>query len=115
MSRYFALNYFGWFTDLKDTDGNDCFEKLRTYLRDHDFKPFNAEQRAESNPEYTRVDEARAGREKEVFATCKLAEGKKDMSGIKMLTNSVFGKLMVEVAESIAYDLNNPFVVMVKK
>lgn len=149
--RYFGLNHFGWFTDLKDTDGNDCFEKLRTYLRDHDFKPFNAEQRAkswldtyvrvnkymkyfdeyipttymqyymfadeivaESNPEYTRVDEARDGREKEVFATCKLAEGKKDMTGIKMLTNSVFGKLMVEVAESIAYDLNNPFVVMVK-
>lgn len=36
------------------------------------------------------------------------------MEGIEMLTNSVFGKLMVEVAESIAYDLNNPFVVMVK-
>lgn len=149
--RYFGLNHFGWFTDLKDTEGNDYFEKLRTYLRDHNFKPFNAEQRAkswldtyvrvnkymkyfdeyipttymqyymfpdeivaESNPEYTRVDEARDGREKEVFATCKLAEGKEDMTGINMLTNSVFGKLMVEVAESIAYDLNNPFVVMVK-
>ena len=149
--KYFGLNHFGWFTDLKDKAGNDLFEKLRTYLRDHDFQPFNAEQRAkswldtyvrvnkymkffdeyipttymqyymfadeiveESDPEYTRADEAKDGREKEVFETCKLAEGKTTMKGIEMLTNSVFGKLMVEVAESIAYDLNNPFVVMVR-
>lgn len=39
---------------------------------------------------------------------------KDTMENIEMLTNSVLGKLMVEVAESIAYDLNNPFVVMVK-
>lgn len=149
--KYFGLNHFGWFTDLKDKAGNDLFEKLRTYLRDHDFQPFNAEQRAkswldtyvrvnkymkffdeyipttymqyymfadeiveESDPEYTRADEAKDGREKEVFETCKSAEGKTTMEGIEMLTNSVFGKLMVEVAESIAYDLNNSFVVMVK-
>ncbi|MDY3060731.1 MAG: 6-phospho-alpha-glucosidase [Fusobacterium sp.] len=149
--KYFGLNHFGWFTGLKGTDGKDYFDKLRFYLRDHDFKPFNAEQRdkswldtyvrvnkymnyfdeyipttylqyymfpteivQESDPKFTRADEAKVGREKEVFETCKLAENKKDMSGIKMLTNSVFGKLMVEVAESIAYDLNNSFVVMVK-
>ena len=46
--KYFGLNHFGWFTDLKDKAGNDLFEKLRTYLRDHDFQPFNAEQRAKS-------------------------------------------------------------------
>ena len=149
--KYFGLNHFGWFTGLKGINGNDYFDKLRFYLRDHDFKPFNAEQRdkswldtyvrvnkymnyfdeyipttylqyymfpteivQESDPKFTRADEAKLGREKEVFETCKLAESKEDMSGIKMLTNSVFGKLMVEVAESIAYDLNNPFVVMVK-
>lgn len=149
--KYFGLNHFGWFTDLKDKSGKDLFEKLRKYLKNHEFQPFNAEQRAkswldtyvrvnkymkffdeyipttymqyymfadeiveESNPEYTRADEAKDGREKEVFETCKLAEGKDTMENIEMLTNSVFGKLMVEVAESIAYDLNNPFVVMVK-
>ena len=69
---------------------------------------------AESDPNFTRADEAKIGREREVFETCKLAENAQDMSNIKMLTNSVFGKLMVEVAESIAYDLKNPFVVMVK-
>lgn len=36
------------------------------------------------------------------------------MDGLEMLTNSVFGNLMVEVAESIAYDLNKEFIVMVK-
>ena len=149
--KYFGLNHFGWFTDLKDKSGKDLFEKLRKYLKNHEFQPFNAEQRAkswldtyvrvnkymkffdeyipttymqyymfadeiveESNPEYTRADEAKDGREIEVFETCKLAEGKDTMENIEMLTNSVFGKLMVEVAESIAYDLNNPFVVMVK-
>ena len=47
-ARYFGLNHFGWFTELKDTDGNDHFDTLRTYLRDHDFQPFNAEQRSKS-------------------------------------------------------------------
>ena len=35
-ARYFGLNHFGWFTELKDTDGNDHFDTLRAYLRDHD-------------------------------------------------------------------------------
>ena len=46
--KYFGLNHFGWFTGLKGTDGKDYFDKLRFYLRDHDFKPFNAEQRDKS-------------------------------------------------------------------
>ncbi|MDU3350934.1 MAG: 6-phospho-alpha-glucosidase, partial [Clostridium sp.] len=45
-ATYFGLNHFGWFTELKDVDGNDYFDKLRTYLRDYDFKPDNAEQRS---------------------------------------------------------------------
>lgn len=150
-ARYFGLNHFGWFTDLFDTDGNNHFDRLRDYLKNHDFKPFNAEQRAkswldtyvrvnkymqyfdeyipttylqyyffpdeivrESNPNYTRVDEARESREKEVFETCALAEGKETMDGVPMLTNSVFGTLMVEVAESIAYDLHREFMVLVR-
>lgn len=150
-ARYFGLNHFGWFTELKDTEGNDYFDTLRNYLRDHDFKPFNAEQRskswldtyvrvnkymnyideyipttylqyymfpgeiaAESNPEYTRADESRDSREKEVFEACAKAVGRNHMDGMEMMTNSVFGSLMVEVAESIAYDLNREFIVMVK-
>lgn len=150
-ARYFGLNHFGWFTELWDTDGNDWFNTLREYLRDHDFKPFNAEQRsqswldtyvrvnkymklideyipttylqyymfpeeivAESDPAYTRADESRDSREKEVFELCAAAAGRTDMDGIEMMTNSVFGSLMVEVAESIAYDLDNEFIVLVR-
>lgn len=150
-ARYFGLNHFGWFTSLKGIDGQDYFDRLRSYLRDHDFQPFNAEQRSkswldtyvrvntymqyfdeyipstylqyyffseeivqESDPTYTRVDESRDSREQEVFMTCQKAVGKEDMDGIEMTTNSVFGNLMVEVAESIAYDLHNEFIVMVK-
>lgn len=150
-ARYFGLNHFGWFTELKDINGKDYFDQLRLYLRDHDFKPFNAEQRSkswldtyvrvnkymqyfdeyvpttylqyyffpeeiveESDPNYTRADESRDSREKEVFDLCGLAKGKDTMDGIEILTNSVFGNLMVEVAESIAYDLHNEFIVMVK-
>ena len=150
-ARYFGLNHFGWFTELKDTDGKDYFNALRSYLKNHDFKPFNAEQRskswldtyvrvnkymklldeyipttymqyymfpeeivAESDPNYTRAEESRDSREKDVFDICARAVGKDNMDGLDMLTNSVFGNLMVEVAESIAYDLNNEFIVMVK-
>ncbi len=150
-ARYFGLNHFGWFTALKDVDGTDYFDTLRTYLRDHDFRPFNAEQRsqswldtyvrvnkymqyideyipttylqyymfpeeivAESDPHYTRADEARDSREKEVFEACEKAVGKESIDRSQMLTNSVFGNLMVEVAESIAYDLNREFIVLVR-
>lgn len=150
-ARYFGLNHFGWFTALKDSEGKDYFDQLRTYLRDHDFKPFNAEQRAkswldtyvrvnkymkyfdeyipttylqyymfpeeiveESDPHYTRADESRDTREKEVFEACAKAEGKDSMDRADMLVNSVFGNLMVEVAESIAYDLNHEFIVLVR-
>ena len=47
-ARYFGLNHFGWFTDLFDISGKNYFDQLKSYLRDHDFKPFNAEQRAKS-------------------------------------------------------------------
>lgn len=66
----------------------------------------------ESNPEYTRADEARETREKEVWEICAKAVGKKSLEGITVLTSPVFGSMMVEVAESIAYDLNNEFIVM---
>lgn len=150
-AKYFGLNHFGWFTDLKDINGKDYFQELKDYLTNHDFKPYNAEQRAkswldtyvrvnkymkffneyipttylqyyffpeeivaESDPHYTRADESRDTREREVFVHCKKYNDKNIITKDEMLTNSVFGNLMVEVAESIAYDLNNEFIVMVK-
>ncbi|NLJ87972.1 MAG: 6-phospho-alpha-glucosidase [Epulopiscium sp.] len=148
-ATYFGLNHFGWFTDLWDIHGNNHFEKLRNYLRDHDFKPYNAEQRskswldtylrvnkylkffdeyipttylqyyffpeeivAESDPNYTRADEARDSREKEIWEICSKAVGTDNIEDIEIISDSVFGNLMVELAESIAYDLNNEFILM---
>ena len=124
-ARYFGLNHFGWFTELKDTDGKDYFNALRSYLKNHDFKPFNAEQRskswldtyvrvnkymklldeyipttymqyymfpeeivAESDPNYTRAEESRDSREKDVFDICARAVGKDNMDGLDMLTKN---------------------------
>ncbi|MDU3406091.1 6-phospho-alpha-glucosidase [Clostridium sp.] len=148
-ATYFGLNHFGWFTELKDVDGNDYFDKLRTYLRDYDFKPYNAEQRskswldtylrvnkymnffdeyipttylqyyffadeivAESDPNYTRADEAKDSREKEVWDICSKATNANSIDDVEIITNSVFGDLMIELAESIAYDLHNEFILM---
>ncbi|WP_040212321.1 6-phospho-alpha-glucosidase [Clostridium polynesiense] len=148
-ATYFGLNHFGWFTQLKDINGKDYFETLKTYLRDYDFKPYNAEQRskswldtylrvnkymgffdeyipttylqyyffpeeivAESDPNYTRADEAKDSREKEVWEICSKAVEADSIEDIEVITNSVFGDLMVELAESIAYDLHNEFILM---
>ncbi len=148
-ATYFGLNHFGWFTELKDIEGKEYFDELRTYLRDYDFKPYNAEQRskswldtylrvnkymnffdeyipttylqyyffaeeivAESDPNYTRADEAKDSREKEVWDICSKATSTDSIEDIEIITNSVFGDLMVELAESIAYDLQNEFILM---
>ena len=150
-TRYFGLNHFGWFTKLYDVEGNDYFDQLRDYLKNHAFKPYNAEQRTkswldtylrvnkmmncvdefipttylqyyfyadeivkESDPLFTRADETLQTREKEVWDVCAKAIGKDSLEDIEVLTSPVFGSMMVEVAESIAYDLNNEFVVMAK-
>ena len=68
----------------------------------------------ESDSNFTRADETILTREKEVWDVCSKAVGKETLDDIEVLTNSVFGSMMIEVAESIAYDLGNEFVVIVK-
>lgn len=150
-ATYFGLNHFGWFTDIYDTKGVSHFEKLKSYMSGHDFKPYNAEQRSpswletykrvnkyleffpeylpntylqyyffpeeiveESDPNYTRADEAKDSREKETFDLCKKAESYTELGDLEILTGSVFGNLMIEVAESILHDLGNEFVILVR-
>jgi len=148
--RYFGLNHFGWFTKLYNAKtGEDLLPKLKKYLRSHEFRPYNAEQRDQSwldtyknvnrmmeyfpeylpntylqyyffadeiakasNPEFTRAEEAQAGREKQVLDICKKARKQQSLEEIPLLVGEVHGNMMVEVAESIAYDLKKVFVVM---
>lgn len=149
---YFGLNHFGWFTKLyhRPTE-EDLMPKLKAYLQEHEFKPYNAEQREaswletyknvnkmlsffpeylpntylqyyffpdeiakESNPSFTRADEAKEGREKKVLDICKKAKEQNSLEGLPFLVGEVHGNMMVEVAESIAYDLRKVFVVIVR-
>lgn len=148
--RYFGLNHFGWFTKLyHGKTGEDLLPKLKEHLVDHEFKPFNAEQRDKSwldtyknvnrmmkffpeylpntylqyyffaddiakasDPNFTRADEATRGREKQVLDICKQARDQQSLDGIPLLIGEVHGNMMVEVAESIAFDLKKVFILM---
>ncbi|NLY47251.1 MAG: 6-phospho-alpha-glucosidase, partial [Tissierella sp.] len=148
--RYFGLNHFGWFTKLYNTKtGEDLLPKLKKHLADHEFKPFNAEQRdqswldtyknvnrmmkffpeylpntyllyyffareiaQDSNPEFTRAEEAKNSREKQVLDICKQAKEQQSLEDIPLLIGEVHGNMMVEVAESIAFDLKKVFIIM---
>ncbi|MCL1953558.1 MAG: 6-phospho-alpha-glucosidase, partial [Firmicutes bacterium] len=35
--RYFGLNHFGWWTDIRDNDGNDMMPKLKDYVSKHGY------------------------------------------------------------------------------
>ncbi|CUX72208.1 Maltose-6'-phosphate glucosidase MalH [Clostridium sp. C105KSO15] len=35
--RYFGLNHFGWWTDIRDKQGNDLMPRLRKHMREHGF------------------------------------------------------------------------------
>ena len=45
---------------------------------------------------------------------CAKADGATSLEGIEVVTNSVFGDLMIELAESIAYDLHKEFILLTK-
>ncbi len=45
---YFGLNHFGWFTHIYDEAGRDLVPVIRDHVREHGFKPADAEQRDQS-------------------------------------------------------------------
>lgn len=66
----------------------------------------------DSDPNFTRVDEAKLGREKNVLDILKKAEKQNNLQDIPLMQGEVFGNLMVEVVQSIAYDEKKTFVVI---
>lgn len=66
----------------------------------------------DSDPNFTRVDEAKLGREKNVLDILEKAEKQNSLQDIPLLQGEVFGNLMVEVVQSIAYDEKKTFVVI---
>lgn len=37
--RYFGLNHFGWWTDIRDKDGNDLMPRLKAHVKEHGYVP----------------------------------------------------------------------------
>lgn len=82
-----------------------------TYLQ---YYLFPDEISKDSDLNYTRADEALSGREREVLELCRKAREQNSVEGLPLLVGAVHGNMMVEVAESIAYDLKKVFVIMVR-
>lgn len=66
------------------------------------------------DPNFTRANEVMAGREKRVFDTCRNAVAAGTTKDASVVHNDAHGDMIVEVAESIAYNQHRIFVVIVE-
>ncbi|MBJ7220975.1 MULTISPECIES: 6-phospho-alpha-glucosidase [unclassified Brenneria] len=66
------------------------------------------------DPNFTRANEVMAGREKRVFETCRAAVKAGTTKDASVVHNDAHGDMIVEVAESIAYNQHRIFVVIVE-
>lgn len=151
--RYYGLNHFGWWTDVRDQEGNDLMPKLRAYVEENGYnlEPLGCEPRmndpdwlhtyrfarelwkvdpttlpttyfkyylfpdhvvAETDPNYTRVDMIRAGREKDVFSECRriAAEGTAKGTTLKI---GVHASFIVDLARAIAFNTHERMLLIV--
>jgi len=69
---------------------------------------------SKSNPNRTRTDEVREGREKKVFAECRRIVENGTAKDSTVVHNDAHGDMMVEVAASIFHNLRKTYVVMVR-
>ena len=66
------------------------------------------------NPNYTRTDEVREGREKRVFTECERVKKAGTAVGSIIARNEAHADMIVDVASSIFYDKNDEFILMLK-
>lgn len=65
------------------------------------------------NSHYTRANEVMDGREKRVFDECRQAVAEGTTRNVHVVHNDAHGDMIVELAESIAFNLKKKFIVMV--
>ncbi|WP_027109097.1 6-phospho-alpha-glucosidase [Lacticigenium naphthae] len=65
--RYYGLNHFGWWTDIRDQDGNDLLPKLREHVSKHGYLT-PKELEGTANETVEKSWEHTFGKAKEVFA-----------------------------------------------
>ena len=66
------------------------------------------------DPNWTRTDEVREGREKKVFDECRRIVKNGTAKDSEVVHNDAHGDMMIEVAASIAHNLRRTYVVMVR-
>lgn len=66
------------------------------------------------NPNFTRANEVMASREKRVFAECKQVIDAGTTKGLVNIHEDAHAEFMIDVAMSIAYNLNNRFIVIIE-
>ena len=149
--RYFGLNHFGWWTDIRDKHGkdlmpelkekvakigynveiegenteaswNDTFTKARdvfaidpttmpnTYLKYYFFPDYVVEH---SDPNHTRANEVREGREKFVFGECRTIAEKGTAKDSKLHVDD-HASYIVDLARAIAYDTKERMLLIVE-
>ena len=151
--RYFGLNHFGWWSDIRDHAGNDLMPKLKEHIAkygfvedeslyhdpkreswyftyqkardvlalDERFIPntylkyylFQDEVVQHSNPNYTRTNEVKDGREKDVFAACnKVIEKGVYEEGLFEIDNHA--SFIVDLACAIAHNTKERMLLIVE-
>ncbi len=152
--RYYGLNHFGWWCDIRDKEGNDLMPVIKEYVLEHGYnlESIGKEPRLndpdwlktyrfaselyktdpsvlpstylkyylypdhaveESDPDYTRVDLIREGREKRVFEECrriKECETAKDTT----LEIGVHASFIVDLARAIAFNTHERMLLIVE-
>jgi len=102
------LDTYGMVQDMV----NDFPEYLpNTYLQYYYYPDYKV---SHLNPDYTRANEVMDGREKRVFEECRRVAKAGTVEGSVMVHNDAHSEFMIEVAESIAYNLKKIYIVIVK-
>lgn len=82
-----------------------------TYLQYYYYPEYK---KSKLNPEYTRANEVMNGREKRVFEECKAVAQRGYLGNSNVVHNDAHGEMIVEVAESIAFNENRIYIVIVQ-
>lgn len=82
-----------------------------TYLQYYYYPEYK---KAKLDPEYTRANEVMNGREKRVFEECREIAARGSMGESNVVHNDAHGEMIVEVAESIAFNENRIYIVIVQ-
>jgi Alpha-galactosidases/6-phospho-beta-glucosidases, family 4 of glycosyl hydrolases len=151
-ARYFGLNHFGWWTAVRDKQGNDMMPKIREYISKHgyllsdkdetDTQPswkatfgmakntyaldperlpntylqyylYTKYEADHMNPNYTRTDEVRAGREKFVFSECRRIAATQSIEGLKFEPDD-HSNYIVDLSRAIAYNTHERMLVIIE-